>query len=270
MQKSKIAKVLSVITLTMFLFTLSLVGINQVGSDLTVNSVIGVQKAEASTVSWKYIASGTPYVTKLYAIRSGVPGPVMMVVGGTHGNEEAGYLAADQIKDFKITKGILIVIPRANATAIKAGTRTSPGVYDLNRSYPQTATGRPNDPLAAAIWQTVKDYKVQYLMDLHEGYNYHLVDSTSVGQSLIYYPTDWKSRSNGLTVVTQLNKSISIYNHRFTTFPTPVPLSLARATSELLGVHGYTFETCDKQPLSTRINQHMSAVRTYLKILGMQ
>ena len=30
----------------------------------------------------------------MYVINSGKPGPVVMVVGGVHGNEKAGYTAA--------------------------------------------------------------------------------------------------------------------------------------------------------------------------------
>lgn len=229
---------------------------------------LAVQDAAASTVTTKTIAAGTPYATTLYIIKGEQPGPVLMVTGGVHGNEIAGYKAANLIKKYKISRGTLLVLPEANKIAVHNGTRTCKGVGDLNRSFPNSSTGSPDDVLAQAIWKVVKDYKVTWLVDLHEGYNYHKVYNPSVGQSLIYYPRTG-SYSVGKAVISRLNQDIDNPDHRFSLFPTPLPKTLARSTSEFLGVHGFTFETCNLQPLSTRINQHQLAIKTFLIQLGM-
>jgi predicted deacylase len=105
----------------------------------------------AANRSVKTIASGTKYATSLYVIKSGVRGPVVMVVGGTHGNEPAGYKAAHLIKNYSVKNGTLLVIPEANRIAVQNKTRTAPGVGDLNRSFPKTSSDKPDDPLARAI-----------------------------------------------------------------------------------------------------------------------
>lgn len=62
--------------------------------------------------------AGTPVDTKVYFMDSGVPGPTAIVLGGTHGNEIAGIMAATMIIERgAVTRGRLIVIPHANNAA---------------------------------------------------------------------------------------------------------------------------------------------------------
>ncbi len=168
---------------------------------------IGNPTASAATRSVKTVASGTKYATPLYVIKSGVKGPVVMVVGGTHGNEPAGYRAARLIKDYSVKKGTLLVLPEANRIAVQNNTRTASGVGDLNRSFPTYNGDKPDDPLARSIWQVVKDYNVDYLIDLHEGYKYHLQTKSSWGQTVIYYPNSG-TKVVADRMVSALNSSI--------------------------------------------------------------
>ena len=64
-----------------------------------------VTPSASAATSVKTIAGGTKYATKMYVIKSGVPGPVVMVVGGTHGNEPA-VQAANVIKTIRLKKGL--------------------------------------------------------------------------------------------------------------------------------------------------------------------
>ena len=41
--------------------------------------------------------AGTPYETPLYIFGSGQPGEIITVLGGVHGNEPGGWLAAERI-----------------------------------------------------------------------------------------------------------------------------------------------------------------------------
>src|SRR5512146_2242365 len=43
--------------------------------------------------------AGTPQETPLYIFGSGKPGPVLMILGGVHGNEPGGWMAADRLVD---------------------------------------------------------------------------------------------------------------------------------------------------------------------------
>ena len=39
------------------------------------------------------IAAGTEWETEFYVVDSGIAGPTVLIVGGVHGNEPAGYRA---------------------------------------------------------------------------------------------------------------------------------------------------------------------------------
>ncbi|MGE5398272.1 MAG: succinylglutamate desuccinylase/aspartoacylase family protein [Chitinophagales bacterium] len=231
---------------------------------------LGTPIASASqSVTVRTIATGTYWATPMYIVKSSVAGPVIMVIGGVHGNEPAGYKAADIIRTYTIKKGTLIVIPRANLPADKSFSRTSTGVGDLNRSFPTSSTGRCDDVLASSIWKAIKDYHVQWLIDLHEGYNYNRVDSSSVGQTVIYYPVG-DTGTVARSIVTTLNTGISITNHKFNLMIYPVAGGATRAAGQYLGVHTFILETCSQQTLTTRVNQQQTGVKKVLRHLGMQ
>ncbi len=62
---------------------------------------------------------GTNGDTDVYVLASGTPGGVALVLGGTHGNEPAGYLAAILLVEHAVpSAGTLLVIPHANRSAI--------------------------------------------------------------------------------------------------------------------------------------------------------
>ncbi|MGE5455342.1 MAG: succinylglutamate desuccinylase/aspartoacylase family protein [Methylocystaceae bacterium] len=230
-------------------------------------SVINAPAQAAS--SYNIATSNSTYQTKVYVIDSGVAGPTVMVVGGVHGNETAGYRAAGQVKDFTVKKGRLIVIPEAHKPAIARKSRTYNG-NDLNRDFPQGSTQSADSYIAREIYQVVKNYDVDYLVDLHEGYDYYKSSSsTSVGQSIIYYPrNDGKTIAN--KVASNLNLSISSSYRQFSVLRYPVGGSLARASGQYLGVTSFIFETSQKQDLDTRIKQQLKAVNTILGYLNMK
>ncbi len=61
---------------------------------------------------------GTPMDTELYIFDSGEPGGTLLICGGNHPNEPAGYLAAVFIlENLRMTEGRAIVMPRMNRGA---------------------------------------------------------------------------------------------------------------------------------------------------------
>jgi predicted deacylase len=61
--------------------------------------------------------AGSPGDTPVYILEGAAPGGCMLVLGGTHGDEPAGYLTAViLVEQAKLQAGRLIVIPRANAS----------------------------------------------------------------------------------------------------------------------------------------------------------
>ena len=61
--------------------------------------------------------AGSRFNTTVYYFESGKPGATMLLLGGTHPNEPAGFLAAVvMVENLHVTEGRVIVIPQACAS----------------------------------------------------------------------------------------------------------------------------------------------------------
>lgn len=216
----------------------------------------------------RILAAGTPYATEYYVNEGPVAGPTVVIVGGMHGNETAGYLAARRFVSVKPKRGTIIVIPEANKLGVRAGQRTGDHPGDLNRDFPTSSSDSPDSTLAKAIWQLMKEYRPDYLFDLHEGYDFHKINKESVGQSIIYYPTG-DAQSMAKAMQQAVNKTIANSRHHYSLLKYPVKGSLARAAGAVLGASSMILETSRKQPLQTRVSQHVTMVEAALKRLKM-
>jgi hypothetical protein len=131
------------------------------------------------------LMAGTPYETPLYVFGSGRPGRIVLALGGVHGNEPGGFLAADRvIERVRPQSGALLVVPRANKVAISLGERTTTALADLNRSYPGFEDGLPMERMAAEISGLVRDYQVSLVHDMHESWAFYR-DRTTNGTAFI-------------------------------------------------------------------------------------
>ncbi|MFN3409742.1 MAG: succinylglutamate desuccinylase/aspartoacylase family protein [Limisphaerales bacterium] len=230
--------------------------------------------AQAATSTTKELLGGTRFATPLYVQDSGKPGPTVLIVGGVHGNEPAGAAAAEAIRHWPLRSGKLVVVPRANVPGLAANTRRMPGVdtnhADLNRNYPRA--GQPEETrgeVAAAIWQVVRQHQPDWVLDLHEGFDFHKVNSRSVGSTVIA-ARDERSRAAGQLMVDAVNADIADADLEFTLVHQPIDGSLARAAVEHLKIPGFTLETTTKnQPLAKRVAQHETMVRALLAHLNM-
>lgn len=123
-------------------------------------------------VATGFAAAPTPGPALEVVLDSGRPGPRVVVVGGTHGDEPSGSLAVRSLAAGPAPRtGMLVLVPEANPEALAARTRTAPihapGVpgSDLNRIYPGTGP-QPEAPRAAAIFALTRG--ADLVLDLHE------------------------------------------------------------------------------------------------------
>jgi len=227
-----------------------------------------------AAVSTGVIAKGTRWAMAWRMHESGQPGPTVLVVGGVHGNEPAGASAAAQIQHWTVKRGRLIVVPRVNGPGLENGTRFLPGVSlktrDLNRNFQKTKSedGPIGEP-ASALWQFISGHKPDWLLDLHEGTDFHQINSKSVGSSII----DVHSKATDAAVPLMLravNAEVSVPKKKLVRLRYPVDGSLARAAHEQLGAHAMICETTSKdQPRSRRARQHRLMVHALLVHLKM-
>jgi hypothetical protein len=120
------------------------------------------------------IMAGTPFETPLYIFGSGGPGPVTLALGGVHGNEPGGWLAADRVVDrLRPDAGALLVIPHVNNVSMAQFVRTTDEIGDINRAYPGKADGSPAQMIALEIMNAVHEFHVSLLVDMHESWAFY-------------------------------------------------------------------------------------------------
>jgi hypothetical protein len=250
-----------------------------------VQAAVAQDAASALSKRSGTLAAGTVWETGYHVVDTGVKGPTVFIVGGMHGNEPAGARAAEQIRHWPIVKGKMVVVPRSNVLALEAKSRNTPDCEEnecnLNRNFPQDqAHGRytvtPLGELAAAIWELVAEVEPDWVIDLHEGYEFRRSHKPpagkkkSVGSSVIYRGGDKmdpivnKMIAAADTTVTDPGKKFSHIRGG------PVSTGLARACINGLGAEGLIIETTFKQqPMSLRIRQHRLMVNVLLNHIGL-
>lgn len=228
--------------------------------------------AAISTTNW--LAAGTRFATPYYVNESGQPGPTVLIAGGAHGNEPAGAAAVETIRHWQLLTGRLVVVPRANVLALNANKRLTPNLdtnlSNLNRNYPRAGkTELPRGEIATAIWNLAQEIRPDWVLDLHEGFDFNQLNDKSVGSSIICFPLP-AGVAAADRMLAAVNETITDPKLKFVRRDLPVDGSLARAGGEHLHVPSFTLETTSKQPLEKRVRQHEIMVHQLLLQLGMQ
>lgn len=222
------------------------------------------------------LAEGTAFETPIYVQDSGRHGPDVVIISGLHGDEPASAYAAGQIRHWPLRRGRLVVVPRGNVPALRAGKRLTPNVSsdiaNANRNFPKSGEARDapaRGELGVALWALLRHEKPTWVLDLHEGFDIHLRNKESVGRSIIVAP-DERTDAVVARMLGAVNASITNENERFVRLTTPVDGSLARAAAERLGARAMIVETATKGlARSTRAMQQRRMVHAFLSELDM-
>ncbi|MFC4550423.1 MULTISPECIES: PKD domain-containing protein [Halorussus] len=212
------------------------------------------------------IMSGTEQETTVRVTRASESGPTALVVGGMHGNEAAGYLAAEEIAQWDIDRGTLVTIPRANALAVTQDQRVADGGVDLNRQFPTGET--PETELARAVWGVVERFAPDVVVDLHESTGIWDGDMVGgVGQALFHSWGD-AARQEAEAATRYVNEHyVSERRYEFGVAPFSAPdrgldgLFSHKAARDA-GATGYLAEvTTQGVPVDQRVKWHQHLVR---------
>ena len=220
-----------------------------------------------------FIAEDTEWQTEYYIIDSRKSGPTVMITGGIHGNEPAGAREADHVRHYPLKRGKLIVVPKVNKPGLEKGTRNMPSVPEelanLNRNFPKNNTEKGLCKLSNELWKLVCQEHPDWLIDLHEGFDFTKVNSKSVGSSIITSSLP-QARKQAQSMMEALNATIEMEEKRFILKGPPAKGSLARATADQLSIKSMLLETTFKdQHLSLRIRQHRIMLHRLLSDLQM-
>ena len=209
----------------------------------------------------------------VYVHDSNTPGPQVLVVGGTHGNEPAGAVAALALhRNLRIKRGRVIIIPNANKWGLRAKIRYLPaelmsfgllGKIDLNRSYAHRGEESKTD-IASRIQTLARDS--DWVIDLHEGYDFHQLNPNSMGSG-IYPGKTQQSKQMTLPLLDAVNQIITIPEHQFITKDWPDENGTLRMFCDERDIHYTLVETSGQdniQPLEVRVQQHLAILNELL------
>jgi predicted deacylase len=223
-----------------------------------------------------YLA-GQPEEFSVYKFETNVPGPTFLIIGGIHGNERAGWMAALAMLDYDFTRGTVYILPVANKQAAYADppVRYLSGWTDLNRSFPGNSQGTATQRLALTIFNAMVVCEPDIVLDLHESrYGY---DNGGLGNSLILHLGSYSLYI--MSVIDQFN-SLPLMEGEvpFTNLNSPPAGSINKEFTESFSVPVITIETnrdalqysieSEQIPLSLRISQQLAMIDIILKTFG--
>ena len=131
------------------------------------------------------LMAGTEWEAAGTIHHSGRLGPRVMVLGGVHGNEPGGWLGAEAVANWEVSRGSLIVLPRLNWRAAAAFERTLDGFGDLNRLYPGHTEGLPMARMAAEVTALAAFWRPAWLWDMHESWAFYSERGENGGTAFI-------------------------------------------------------------------------------------
>lgn len=177
--------------------------------------------------SWEHsFFSGTQYPLKVVYLEGELPGPTIMVQGGIQGDETAGFVTAQLLTQAKVSRGNIIILPRANVPSINLRKRQVN--VDMNRRFDQDYNRFYEDRVARVIRYLLAQSSA--FIHLHEGSGFYhptyvdnLRNPKRYGQSiivdtLIFDKIDLAHTVN--SVLDELNQTIGSTDYQFKLFNT--------------------------------------------------
>lgn len=196
---------------------------------------------------------------------SGTEGPTAFIVGGIHGDEEAGIIAAHHITNWEPDAGQIAVLPEANPSAIADNSRTN-AYGDLNRKFDFGEI--PATPLAQAIWQALELSNADIVLTLQESQGIYEGSPSGVGQAIFRSPGDdtYDAASMG---VRRANQTIGRQELKFDighiTGPGTAPMGLlGEKAAYQAGIPSFIVETYEAVNLEARVRWQEKIVRGIL------
>jgi len=232
----------------------------------------------------------TPYELNIYKIYGKKPGKTLMLIGGIQGNEPGGFLSADLYADMSLSKGNLIVVPRANFYSILLNHRGPHG--DMNRKFANKPEKMSMDDKIVSILKELIA-ESDYLLNLHDGSGYYYPKYISkwrnpraFGQSIIADCEEYKisAQNKALklgemarSVIKEINQEITnnLHKFHFNNTRTDEPDSIHReqlksATYYALTKHhipAFGIETSKFLPsIDLKIRYHNLAINAFMKL----
>jgi len=229
----------------------------------------------------------TDYELHVYRIYGKHPGKTLLLIGGIQGDEPGGFLSADHYADISLTKGNLIVVPRANFQSIVLNRRKIN--EDMNRKFGDDRKKNYEAEIVSILKQLIGESDC--LLNLHDGSGFFSETWESpernplrYGQSIIADSETHINATTGQTfrlgdlarsVIARANLQIEFpqhyfrfNNHRTIDENSPHREQRKSATFYALytcGIPAYGIETSKTLPLELKVRYHNLVINAFME-----
>ena len=232
----------------------------------------------------------TDHELNVYKIYGKKQGNTLLLIGGIQGDEPGGFLSADHYADITLSKGNLIVVPRANFQSIVLNRREIN--EDMNRKFAVDYKSNYEAKIVVILKKLIAESNC--LLNLHDGSGFFSEtwegpdrNPKRYGQSIIadcelyVNPETGKVVNLGdmaRSVCEQINNNIENprYHFRFNNHRTSKKSSLHKeqrksATFYALytyGIPAFGIETSKSLSLELKVRHHNLAINAFMELLG--
>lgn len=226
-----------------------------------------VYSVHARQESAEILLENTDLEIPVAVINGREDGPVIYIVAGIHGDERAGWLAAEQLKRETISAGTVYIASPANQYGASNDRRKTGQERDLNRNFPGDPDGCDAEQIAYAITEDILSRKPDLILDLHEA---ALEDGERdfLGNSLV---CESQELIDGVVFeLLQWSQDTELLSQPLTLYGSPPQGSINRVMTETYGIPVITTETYRGEPLDTRIDNQLELIHHIWDYYGMK
>lgn len=224
------------------------------------------EKAQSISDTYR-VLPGTGLENTVTVKKGKKEGALVYIVAGIHGDESAGWMAAERLKKLRPKSGTVYLLSPANRYGAEHDQRLTKEKRDLNRNFPGDPEGCDAEQIAAAIYADIREKQPDLVLDLHEAVS-GTEGKDALGNSIICQSME-KSGDLVLEILTE--SELGTFGEvPFTLYGSLPPGSINRVVTEELGIPVITVETCREEELECRIKKQLAIAGFILKYLGIQ
>lgn len=226
------------------------------------------EEATTTTIETYKICEGIDVENEFTVLTAKEDGPIIFIIAGQHGDEIAGYMAIDELKDMELKKGKVYILSPANVLGANAEPKRR-YVFDdedLNRSFPGKTDGTRAELLASAIYAEIERVKPIIVLDHHEA-RVVKSDRDFLGSSFIYTTLDGMEEMFMDMYLATQNGELCAEPFKFFG-PGPIG-SMNNVVATNLNIPVITIETYRGYALERRVEEHLAIAGYVLRYYGM-
>ena len=221
----------------------------------------------AAPVEWiQYsILPGTDFAAQYYVADTALQGPRVLLIAPHSDEESAGQALDAFISDYKPLRGALVICPWPVTPAKRLKSRSY--IEDLNRQYAYTEDNNTAiDVIAQYIQSWLLMYKIDYVLNIHEGYGKFRHNwSANYGQGIFVDAPERIPLASA--VARQVNARIANENH-FLVAQIPMPTTLTWYCQSR-GIPAFGIEIQRELRMDRRILYQKIVLEEFFRAIGL-